>query len=232
MLNRLNKIRDKFDEFNIYELNNIIIIISFILFLISIYYVKNVYIIIVMYLFILYIARNYEKNSIKFVSFLLPIIILGYFLIHFINFTFIEKETFMMFRIIIKVLMTIDCLCILYFYFKTKKVKLLNLMKRKSKKYTFKELRRKNLDKFRINYHNYVDEYLENNKIGLDSDYFKVIENNIDNKINENLDNYVWTNYLRFYKNKKYNKESIFNVFNLMFLGVHVIILVLILIVR
>ena len=123
----LDRIRDKLEEFNIYDLNNFVVILSFIIFIISLYFVSNVYLIIIIYLFVLYLARYYEKPIIKFVSSLLPIIIFGYFLIHFINFVFIEKETFKTFRIIIKVLLLIDYISILYYYFKTKAIKIKNI---------------------------------------------------------------------------------------------------------
>ena len=220
----LDKIRDKIDEFDIYELNNIIIVVSFILFIISLYFVKNVYLIIILYLGILYLSRLYEKSIIKFICSLLPIIILGYCLIHFIHFTFIKEETFRTFRIIIKILLGLNYIAILYYYFKNKKVKLTKLFKKKSSKYTFRELRKKNINKFIENTNNYIDNYIDCNNISLDSDYFKVIENNIDE--------YVWINYLRFYKNQKFKKESIFNVYNLSFLLIHVIILIIVLIVR
>ncbi|MBQ8891960.1 MAG: hypothetical protein IJ068_03740 [Bacilli bacterium] len=232
MRSKLDKIRKKYLEFNIYELNTIVVIISFIIFLISIYYVTNIYLIILMYVFILYFARNYEKNIIKFISTILPIVIFGYVLIHFVKFDFYSNETFKIFRIIIKILMSLDCICILYYYFKARKVKLLKLLRKKYKKYTFKELRKNNIDKFRNNYHNYLDSYLDKRKIRLDSDYFKVIESNIDDKVSENLNEFVVTNYLRFYKNQRYNKKVGFNVFNLLFLIFNVIILILVLIVR
>ena len=228
----LDRIRDKIDEFDVYELNNIIVIISFILFLISLYFVKNVYLIIVLYCCLLYLSRLYEKSIIKFICSLLPIIILGYFLIHFIHFTFIKDETFKTFRLIIKIMLGVNYTAILYYYFKNKKVKLEKLFKKKSYKYTFKELRKKNLNRFRENINNRVDNYIDSNNIKLDSDYFKVIENNIDNKVNNELEEYVWINYLRFYKNQKFKKENIFNVYNLVFLLIHVIILIIILIVR
>ena len=228
----LDRIRDKLEEFNIYDLSNFVVILAFIVFIISLYFVTNVYLIIVIYLFILYLARYYEKPIIKFISSLLPIIIFGYFLIHFINFVFIEKETFNTFRIIIKVLLILDYLSILYYYFKAKKVKLNNIIKRNNKKYTFKELRKRNEKKIRESVNNEVESYLEDNKISSDSDYFKVIESNLDNKVKSDLEEYVWLEYLRFYKNKKYNQSKEFSVFNLLFLFVHVIILVLVLIVR
>lgn len=228
----LDRIRDKIDEFNIYELNNIIVIISFILFIISLYFVKNVYIIIGLYLCLLYLSRLYEKNILKFICSLLPIIILGYFLIHFVHFTFIKEETFKTFRLIIKIMFGVNYIAILYYYFKNKKVKLEKLYKKKSNKYTFKELRKRNVNKFRENINNFIDKYIDSNNINLDSDYFKVIENNIDNKVDNELEEYVWINYLRFYKNQKFKKENIFNVYNLAFLLIHVIILIIVLIVR
>ena len=203
----LDKIRDKIDEFDVYELNNIIVIISFLLFITSLIFVKNVYMIIFMYLFLLYLSRLYEKNIIKFICSILPIIIFGYFLIHFIHFTFIKDETFITFRFIIKILLGFNYLAILYYYFKTKKVKLIKLLKKRSHKYTFKELRKKNIDACREKTNNYIDDYLNTNNIQLDSDYFKVIEDNIDNKINEDLEEFVWINYLRFYKNRRYIKN-------------------------
>ena len=228
----LDRIRDKLDDFNIYDLSNIVISFSFIIFLVSLYFVTNVYLIIIIYLLLLYLARNYEKPIIKFISSILPIVIFGYFLIHFINFVFIEKETFTTFRVIIKILLIFNYISILYYYFKTKNIKREKFIKRNNQKYTFKELRRKSEGKIRENVNNEVETYLEDNKISLDSDYFKVIESNLDDKIKNTLEEYVWCHYLRFYKNKKYNHKKEFDVFNLLFLFVHVIILVLVLIVR
>lgn len=228
----LDKLRDKIDEFDIYELNNYTLIISFLLFIIGIIFVKNVYVIILIYLLMLYLSRLFEKNIIKFICSLLPIIILGYFLIHFIHFTFIKDETFNTFRFIIKILLSVNYIAILYYYFKNKKIKLVNLLKKKNKKYSFKELRRKNIEKYRENTNNYIDNYLESHNINLESDYFKVIEDNIDNKVSDELEEYVWMNYLRFYKNQKYKKNNIFNVYNLSFLIIHVILLIIVLIVR
>ena len=234
----LDRIREKFNEFNIYDLSNLIVMLSFIIFIISLYFSSNVYLMLIIYLLLLYMARNYDKPIVRFLSSILPIIIFGYFLIHFIDFVMIEKETYNIFQIIIKILLGLNYLCILYYYFKNKNIKLKNKVKKNNQKYTFKELRKKNENKFREFVNNEVETYLEEEKIDMDSDYFKVIESNIDDKVKDTLEEYVWCNYLRFYKNKNYNEKNFnvfnekFNVFNLLFLLVHVIILVLVLIVR
>ena len=52
------------------------------------------------------------------------------------------------------------------------------------------------------------------------------------NKVKNDLEDYVCLNYLRFYKNKKYNKKNIFDSLNIVFISIHVIILLLSIFVR
>ena len=227
----LTKIKEQLDDFDIYELNNFYVIISFFLIILSIYLTKNIYLIFFLYLFTLYISVNFEKNTIKFICFLLPVVILGYYLIQFINLSFIGEKTFYFFRFIIKLLLIIDHIIIIITYLKTKETKLTKLIK-KIKKYTFKELRKKNKDKFQDKVNKDIESYLEKYNIDLDSDYFKVIESNIDNKVNNELEDYVRTEYLRFYKNQSLYKQNLFNICNIIYLLIHIIIFIVVLIVR
>ena len=227
----LDMIEDKYGEFDIKKINSIIVIISFILFIISLIFIKNVYLIIILYLLLLYLSKFYDKKIIKFICSILPIIILGYFLFHFINYNFIKNESYRVFRIIIKILFCLDYVVILYNYFKDNKFSINSLFKKK-KIYTFKELRRLNINKYRKNVDNYIEDYLKENNISLDSDYFKLIDKNREKKSTLELEEFVWMNYLRFYKHKSDTGKINLGFYDLLFLVVHVIILLLVLVVR
>ena len=95
------------------------------------------------------------------------------------------------------------------------------------KKYTFKELRSKKEREFRNKEEIKINNYLKEENIPLGSDYEKVIKDNLDNLTNNKLDKYIWTNYLRFYKNQKNHIVRKIDKFNFLFLLIHVIILIL-----
>ena len=229
MLKKLKKIYDNID---IYDLNNIVIVICIILFLISLYITKNTYIFIIMYIIILFLGSHFNNKIIKLISNILPVILFGYFLMHFIHFSMFKYLTFNTFIIIIKLLMFIDYILIIINYIKNKKIYLIKIFRKRSKHYSFKELRNKNIDKVKEINREEIDKFLKENKIEKTSDYYKVIENNFENKSKIDLEEYVWINYLRFYKNKRFNKINIFDRFNFIFLIIHVIMLLLVLLVR
>lgn len=224
----LTKIRDKYYDFDYSNLNIFVVLLSFILFIISVYYLNNIYLIILLYLLLLYLSTKFYNGSIKFISILLPLIICGFIAINLIKFNIFRSETHTVFLLVIKILMIVDYFCIVIEFFKNKKLK----QKRIVNQYTFKELRRKNINDA-INYQKeYVSNYINENNIKDDSDYYKVITDNIENKAKNDLEEYVWVNYLRFYKNKGLQSKSEFDLFNIVFLFIHVIILLLILFVR
>ena len=134
-------------------------------------------------------------------------------------------------EIIVKIFFFVDYFLIILLTIKDKKYKIMKLQKRRLKKYTFKELRERKIDDFKRINQEIVNEYLKTYNILKDSDYYKVINDNYLNKTKEDLEEYVWINYLRFYKNKKYQKVRLDKT-NFLFLGIHGIILLLVLLVR
>ena len=75
-----------------------------------------------------------------------------------------------------------------------------------------------------------IDNYIKNNNINLLSDYYKVLKDNIDEKSKNELEEYVWINYLRFYKNRRFVKKEVFDYVDIIYIGIHVIMLLLILV--
>lgn len=226
-----DRVIEKYHEFNIYKVNNLVVYISFFLFLVSLFYIKNAYLLIIIYLLILNLAKYFDKVFIKLVNYLLPIFLLGYLLITYTNIFIIKEEVYFIFLLIIKVLLILDYIAILLEYNKKKKIKSFKLFKKNRKKYSFIELRKKNIDKFKNIVKDKFDSYIKEHKIDLNSDYYKVINDNYETKYRDELEEYVWINYLRFYKNQSNKKEKL-NFYNFVFLGIHVIIFVLALIVR
>ena len=134
------------------------------------------------------------------------------------------------FLFIIKGLYILNYFWFVLMHIKNKKVKYYR--KKKRKKYTFRELREKNMLLFKNKTKKAIADYVENQNIELNSDYSNLLENNLDDKSLNDLEEYVWLNYLRFYKHKRYDKEVLFDKLNLVFLIIHVIILLLVFLVR
>ena len=223
------KEKNSFDWFSI---NNIIIIISCILFIISLFYLNNLVLMVIVYLLILYFSTKFYNNYVKFISCILPIVLFGFILFNSIKFNIVRSESYTIFSVVIKILLSIDYLLIIYEYLKEKKEKVLKVKKNKYKKYTFKELRKLNLDKYKkLNMDN-IEKYISDNNISSDSDYYKVIMDNYENKSKNDLEEFVWINYLRFYKNKRYIKNNYLDKYSIIYLLVHVIIFLIIIFVR
>ena len=204
----LMKLRDKYEEFNLLKVNYLVITISFILFTFGLFFVKNIYLFIIIYLLLLYISKYFDKGIIKLICSITAIILFGFFLINFIHIYFIKNEIFKTFRIILKILYLINYLCLLFYYYKLRKK---NDIKNNHR--TFKKLRK---DKYELFKHQIEDEI----------NYY------IEEKTRFELEKYIWVNYLRFYKNQKFRRYLYFNIYDFIFLTIHVIIFILILFVR
>ncbi len=228
----LQKLKTKYQKIDFSNLENVIIIICFLFFIISLLFVRNIILIILIELFLYFLASFFKTKEISFINNFLPILILGYFLFHFINFNFIEFNVLKLLLIIIKILFFINYLLVFIELFKKRKIKLLKTFHKRFKYYSFKELRSRNIEKFRKINSKMANKYIKENAIEYQSDYYKVIDSNIENKSKVDLEEYVWINYLRFYKNKKYHILHSFNQFNFVFLLIHVIILILSIFVR
>lgn len=214
------------------DLNNLLLIFTLLLFLISLFFLKNIYVYFFIYIFLFDLTRHIKKNK-----YILPFNgIIGIFLIAFLffnllNLSFLSLDIKKIMEIIVKIFFFVDYFLIILLTIKDKKYKIMKLQKRRLKKYTFKELRERKIDDFKRINQEIINEYLKTYNILKDSDYYKVINDNYLNKTKEDLEEYVWINYLRFYKNKKYQKASLDKT-NFLFLGIHGIILLLVLLVR
>ena len=228
----LKKIKKKYDSFLMTDLNNLLLIFTLLLFLISLFFLKNIYVYFFIYIFLFDLTRHIKKNK-----YILPFNgIIGIFLIAFLffnllNLSFLSLDIKKIIEIIVKIFFFVDYFLIILLTIKDKKYKIMKLQKRRLKKYTFKELRERKIDDFKRINQEIINEYLKTYNILKDSDYYKVINDNYLNKTKEDLEEYVWINYLRFYKNKKYQKASLDKT-NFLFLGIHGIILLLVLLVR
>lgn len=228
----LKKIKKKYDSFLMTDLNNLLLIFTLLLFLISLFFLKNIYVYFFIYIFLFDLTRHIKKNK-----YILPFNgIIGIFLIAFLffnllNLSFLSLDIKKIMEIIVKIFFFVDYFLIILLTIKDKKYKIMKLQKRRLKKYTFKELRDRKIDDFKRINQEIINEYLKTYNILKDSDYYKVINDNYLNKTKEDLEEYVWINYLRFYKNKKYQKASLDKT-NFLFLGIHGIILLLVLLVR
>lgn len=226
------KIKKKYDSFLMTDLNNLLLIFTLLLFLISLFFLKNIYVYFFIYIFLFDLTRHIKKNK-----YILPFNgIIGIFLIAFLffnllNLSFLSLDIKKIMEIIVKIFFFVDYFLIILLTIKDKKYKIMKLQKRRLKKYTFKELRERKIDDFKRINQEIINEYLKTYNILKDSDYYKVINDNYLNKTKEDLEEYVWINYLRFYKNKKYQKASLDKT-NFLFLGIHGIILLLVLLVR
>ena len=228
----LKKIKKKYDSFLMTDLNNLLLIFTLLLFLISLFFLKNIYVYFFIYIFLFDLTRHIKKNK-----YILPFNwIIGIFLIAFLffnllNLSFLSLDIKKIMEIIVKIFFFVDYFLIILLTIKDKKYKIMKLQKRRLKKYTFKELRERKIDDFKRINQEIINEYLKTYNILKDSDYYKVINDNYLNKTKEDLEEYVWINYLRFYKNKKYQKASLDKT-NFLFFFFFGIILLLVLLVR
>lgn len=225
MFFKLKKIHDKF---NVSDLNNLLLVISLIPLIISLYITNNIFVIIMICCLVYLLSTNLKNNKyIRFLSNFLGIFILGYLFLKYLDLSFINFDIKNIYLLFIKILLLIDYLLIVFISIKNKKLKIIKNKQRKLKKYTFKDLRKEKREIFKKENILMINEYIKNNNIKEKSDYYKVINDNLENKISYNLEEYVWINYLRFYKNKRFNKRNIFDKMNFVFLVIHVIILLL-----
>jgi len=227
------RLKKKHDLISLSDLNNVLLIISIFSLLITLICTNNLIIFILIFIFIYELSSHIKNNKYtRFLSNVIGIILFGYTLITISGINFLNNHAINIVNLIIKIVLFIDYLLIILVSIKEKKLKILRKNSRNIKKYTFKELRNKKYNLFKENNLKEIDLYLEDNLIDKSSDYYKVIEDNIDNKTKNDLEEYVWMNYLRFYKNKRYNKTNIFDKLNFVFIIIHVIILLLAIFVR
>lgn len=191
---------NKIKNFNLKRINIFIYIISFIIYLMSIYLVKNIYLLIIIYFFLFILYSKINHKVIEFFVYILGILLIGYIFINLLNLNIFILDYKKIFIIIIKLFYLFSYFSIFLLNIKNKRKEYLKI--KKGKKYTFKELRGKKIEQFRndelakINY--FIDKQGINN-----SEYEKIIRDNLSNLTDESLDKYIWVNYLRFYKNQK-----------------------------
>lgn len=219
------KLKKKHDEISLNNLNIITLLLAFIIFLIAIYCTKNIFILIIIYLLIYELYYHTKNKSIQFLTDISGILLLGYFFINLLNISIFDIDFKKYLLIIVKLSFVLDYLFIFIKEIKKKKIEVKRI--KHGKKYTFKELRSKKEREFRNKEEIRINNYLKEENIPLGSDYEKVIKDNLANLTNNKLDKYIWTNYLRFYKNQKNHIVRKIDKFNFLFLLIHVIILIL-----
>ena len=224
MFKKLKKIHDNID---VRSLNIIILLISIVFYIISSYFANNIIIILLLYILdyeLFYHLKDYRY--LRFINLILPIMIIAYFLLGYLDLSFIHFDLLHILLWVIKVLLVIFYIVNVFLIIKDRNIKYVK-GRRKFKRRTFNELRKREIGRFKKDNIDYQEKYILDNEINKDSDYYKVINDNLKNKTVNDLEEYVYLNYLRFYKNKKYNKRNIFDKLNIVFLLIHVIILLL-----
>ena len=226
MFERMKKINQKI---NLDDLNIIVLIVSILLYIVSLLFSKNILIIVFLFFLNFELFIHLKRNKyLTFLNAILPIIIFAYLLLSNLKLN-LPFDYLMIYRIIIKTLLIIDYVILVINIIKKRKIKYVRGSKRK---HTFNELRKRMIKKVHQDNLNYIEDYIIDNDIDKKSDYYKVISKNIKLKTIDDVEEYVTLNYLRFYKNKKYNRRNIFDKLNLAFLGIHVIILMLVFLLR
>ena len=221
------KIQRKHREFKLSNINNLIFIISFLLMVVSIYIVNNYILLIFIYLFILELSFHSSNKSIRFLTYISGIFVLVNILI---KYNFFAFNFLSIFLIICKIILILDYLLILIRelnYKKNKYLKRISLQKR-----TFKNLRKSNLNSFLIKNRKIINNYIKQEALPLNSEEVQLLNDNLLEVSKNDLEEYVYSNYLKFYKYQKKKFLKQLDLYNFVFLSIHVIILILSWIVR
>ena len=218
-----NNLKNKFNNLNMFDINNIVIIICLILFVISLIFGNNIYMFVVMYFLILFISYRFNNKILLFLKSILLLLIIGSIIISFFSLSFIKIDIISIIYILIKICLGLSYIILIYLFLKKKKINILKKYIKRFKFYSFKELRKRNYNNLLNNNKDNVEKYIEKNNINRSSDYYKVIEDNIEDKSKNELEEFVWINYLRFYKNQRFNASSIISMYNISFLLIHII---------
>lgn len=224
----LRRIKSKFEEFDIFDLNIYIIILCFIAFFLSIWFGNNIYMYLLMTLLIFLISKQIYNNMVIFLLTTLLFFLVGYIIISFISIPFLKKDILNIINIIIKIWISSSYIIIIYLLINKKKIKEHKSFHKRFKFYSFKELRKRNYEYFKEKNKEIVEKYTKKNNVSLTSDYYKVLNNSIEEKSKDELEEFVWLNYLRFYKNRRYFKRQLFEFENVIYVLVHIIIVLLI----
>lgn len=219
------KIKKLHDNITLTNLNSITLSITLILLSITLIVVKNIYLLILIYILIYELFYHSRNKSIQFMTDISGILLLGFIFIS-LNLNIIDIKNTLL--ILVKTSFFLSYLLIVIKEIKNKKIKYFKL---KHGKYTFKELRKKKISKFKEIYLSEINNYLSENKIEDGSDLQGLVKDNLDNLASDKLEEYVYINYLRFYKNQVNFKFKL-DYINLLYLVIHVIILILSLLVR
>ena len=226
----LKNLINKYNELDIFDVNNLVIILCFFLFIISLIFGNNIYMFILMYFMLLFLSKYFSNKIVVFFISTLPLLIMGSIILQFFSFNILKIDIIYILYILIKIWIGISYIVLIFLFLKKKKIKILKSFSKRFKYYSFKELRKRNYELFINKNKDIVDKYVKNNNINLLSDYYKVVKNSIDEKSKNELEEYVWINYLRFYKNRRDNKKEIFEFTDIIYIVFHVIILLLILV--
>ena len=179
------------------------------------------------YLFILKLSFHSSNKSIRFLTYISGIFVLVNILI---KYNFFAFNFLSIFLIICKIILILDYLLILIRelnYKKNKYFKRISLQKR-----TFKNLRKSNLNSFLIKNRKIINNYIKQEALPLNSEEVQLLNDNLLEVSKNDLEEYVYSNYLKFYKYQKKKFLKQLDLYNFVFLSIHVIILILSWIVR
>lgn len=224
----LKKLIKRYNELDIYDLHTIIVILCFFLFLIGLIFGKTIYLFIAMYLVVLFLSKYFSNKVITFLISSLPFLLIGAMALPFFSLSYFKVELLNIIYIFIKSWLGISYVILIYFFFKKKKRRFVKHFRKRFKYYSFQELRNRNYNQFKERNKDILEGYVEKNNINRSSDYYKVMENNMDEKSKTDLEEFVWINYLRFYKNKRNFRKNVFDFINVIYLVIHIIIILLI----
>ena len=224
----LRRLINKFKEFDIYDLNIYIIVLCFVAFFLSLWFGNSIYMYILMTLLVFYISKKIYNNFIMFLLIMLLFLLVGYIILSNISVPIFKGDVLNIINTLIKLWLSVSYTILIYLLINKKKVKESKSFCKRFKFYTFKELRKRNYEFFKDKNKEIVDKYSKKNNISLTSDYYKVLNNNIEEKSKDELEEFVWLNYLRFYKNRRYFKRQLFEFENIIYVLIHIIIVLLI----
>ena len=224
----LRRLINKISEIDLFDLNIYIIIIGFILFFLSLWFGNSIFMLILMFLLIFYISRTIYNNFVIFIITTLPILIISVIILSYISIAIFKDNILKIIYLLIKIWLGIGYVTIIYLLVKKKKIKSKKSFCKRFKFYSFKELRKRNYEYFKTKNKDIIDKYSKKNNISHTSDYYKVMNNAIEDKSKSELEEFVWLNYLRFYKNRRYFKRQYFELENLLYIVIHIIFILLI----
>lgn len=224
----LRRLINKFKEFDIFDLNIYIIVLCFVAFFLSLWFGNNIFMFVLMFLVVFYLSKHVGNNIIIFLITTLPFLLISAIILPYISIPLYKENILNIIYILIKIWLGVSYVILTYLLVNKKNIKNKKSFHKRFKFYSFKELRKRNYEFFKEKNKEIVDKYTKKNNISLTSDYYKVLNDNIEEKSKDELEEFVWLNYLRFYKNRRYFKRQLFEFENIIYIIIHIVIVLLV----